>query len=79
MESAIPRPGRRTCLLGGASGCALLDGLICDIRRGESRSLVLRGEARIGKTSLLEYLIAAAPDLVVVRVVGVKSEMELAA
>jgi DNA-binding CsgD family transcriptional regulator len=65
-------------LLGRASECALLDGLIRDIRRGESRSLVLRGEAGIGKTALLEYLIAAAPDLMVVRAVGVESEMELA-
>jgi len=65
-------------LLGRASECALLDGLVRDIRRGESRSLVLRGGAGIGKTALLEYLIAAAPDLMVVRAVRVESEMELA-
>ena len=65
-------------LLGRASECALLDGLIRGIRQGESRSLVLRGEAGIGKTALLEYLIAAASDLMVVRAVGVESETELA-
>jgi hypothetical protein len=56
----------------------MLDGLIADIARGESRVLVLRGEPGIGKTALLEYLIAAASELVVVRAAGVESEMELA-
>ena len=56
----------------------MLDELIGDVRQGEGRSLVLRGEAGIGKTALLEYLIASASDLTVVRAVGVESEMELA-
>src|SRR5215208_8196285 len=65
-------------LLGRADECGLLDGVIADIRRGQSRSLVLRGEAGIGKTALLEYLVESAPDLTVARAVGVESEMELA-
>jgi DNA-binding CsgD family transcriptional regulator len=64
-------------LLGRADECALLDGLLDDVRRGESRSLVLRGEAGIGKSALLEYLIGSAKDLTVARAVGVESEMEL--
>src|SRR3954451_1275747 len=64
-------------LRGRASECALLDEVVAAIRRDRSRSLVLRGEAGIGKTALLEYLIASASDLTVVRAVGVESEMEL--
>ena len=65
-------------LLGRADECALLDGLLDDVRRGESRSLVLRGEPGIGKTALLEYLVESASDLSVARATGVESEMELA-
>src|SRR3954464_1165983 len=65
-------------LLGRADECAALSGLIDAVRRGESRSLVLRGEAGIGKTALLRYLVEAASDLTVDRAVGVESEMELA-
>jgi hypothetical protein len=64
-------------LLGRTDHCALLDRLIADIRRGESRSLVLRGEAGIGKSALLQYLVESASDLTVARAVGVESEMEL--
>src|SRR3954471_6092081 len=75
-EGRFRGPGGR--LRGRANECALLDDLVWAIRRGESRSLVLRGEAGIGKTALLEYLIASAPDVTLVRAVGVQSDMELA-
>ena len=65
-------------LSGRASECAALDELVRDIRQGESRSLVLRGEAGIGKTALLDHLVESASELTVVRAVGVESEMELA-
>ena len=65
-------------LSGRARECAVLDELVGDIRRGESRSLVLRGEAGIGKTALLDYLGESASELTVVRAAGVESEMELA-
>src|SRR3712207_1822109 len=78
MESPFRGPHRRTRLLGRATECALLDGLIDDIRRGKSRSLVLRGEPGIGKTALINHLVDAASGLLVGRAVGVESEMELA-
>jgi DNA-binding CsgD family transcriptional regulator len=78
MESGLHAPGPPGGLRGRTSECALLDDLVSAIRRGESRSVVLRGEAGIGKTALLEYLVASASDLGVVRAVGVESDMELA-
>src|SRR5688572_6697848 len=75
-ESGFRGPGGR--LRGRARECAVLDDLLSAIRRGESRSLVLRGDAGIGKTALLEYLIASASDTTVVRAVGVQSDVELA-
>src|SRR6516165_1335264 len=57
---------------------AALDGLLGDLRSGRGRALVVRGEAGVGKSALLEYAAGAAPDLRVVRAIGVESEMELA-
>ena len=57
---------------------AALDVLLDAARRGESRTVVLRGEAGVGKTALLEYVIGSAQDFRVLRSVGVESEMELA-
>src|SRR4051794_2264686 len=70
--------GGRTRLRGREQECMLLDELVSSVRRGESRSLVLGGEAGIGKTALLEYLIQSAADLKIARTTGVESEMELA-
>jgi DNA-binding CsgD family transcriptional regulator len=51
-----------------------LDALLGAVRSGLSSSVVLRGEAGIGKTALLDYVAAAASDLRVIRVVGVEPE-----
>jgi DNA-binding CsgD family transcriptional regulator len=40
--------------------------------------LVVRGEAGVGKTALLDYAIGSASDMLLVRASGVESEMELA-
>ena len=71
-------PGATPVLRGRGTESALLDGIIVALRQGESRTLLLLGEAGIGKTALLEYLIQAASGLRVLRAVGVESEMVLA-
>src|SRR5215207_3935880 len=78
MGDALAPTERRVSLRGRDRECTLLDGLIAATRQGESQSLALRGEAGIGKTALLEYLIESASGLTVARAAGVESEMELA-
>src|SRR5437773_4424147 len=78
METDRAAPPLQPTLLDRVDECALLDTLVDAIRRGEGRSLVVRGEAGIGKTALLEYLVRSASDLTVLRAAGVESEMELA-
>ena len=65
-------------LLDRRDECKLLDQLMADVRAGESRALVVRGDAGIGKTALLEYLLEKAAGFQVVRAAGIQSEMELA-
>jgi DNA-binding CsgD family transcriptional regulator len=55
----------------------LLDRSLERVRAGQSSALVVRGEAGIGKTALLDYAVDSARGFRVVRVVGVESEMEL--
>src|ERR1700755_3406189 len=60
------------------SECSSLDLLLAGVRGGESRALVIRGEAGVGKTALLEYLVERAAGCVVARAAGVQGGMELA-
>ena len=65
-------------LVDRASECRVLDALLDGARAGRSGALVVRGEAGVGKSALLEYAVESASDLNVVRALGVESEMELA-
>ena len=65
-------------LRGRQEECVVLDRLLNGSRVGRSGALVLRGEAGVGKTAPLDYAVASASDLRVLRAVGVESEMELA-
>jgi DNA-binding CsgD family transcriptional regulator len=77
MARGDSAPGVRM-LRGRRDECAVLDVLLDGARNGQSGVLVFRGEAGVGKTALLDYAIASASDLRVLRAVGVESEMELA-
>jgi DNA-binding CsgD family transcriptional regulator len=64
-------------LRGRREECAVLKGLLERARAGRSGVLVLRGDAGIGKTALLEYAIGSSSDMRVLRAVGLEAEMEL--
>lgn len=64
-------------LYGRGSECSLLDDVVAALRGGESRALLIHGEAGIGKTALLNYVVAAAADMRLLHAAGVESEMEL--
>jgi DNA-binding CsgD family transcriptional regulator len=80
--SAHPRRprGHGTALTDRRSEREVLDQLVGDVRAGESRALVVQGDAGVGKTVLLDYLAERAPGAGcrVARAAGVQSEMELA-
>ena len=56
----------------------VLDRVLEAARGGHGGVLVVYGDPGVGKTALLEYAAAAAPDFGVARAVGVEGEMELA-
>ena len=64
-------------LLGRVAECDRLDGCLTSGRAGHSAAVLLRGEAGIGKTALLDYVAERAEGWRVTRSSGVESEMEL--
>jgi DNA-binding CsgD family transcriptional regulator len=67
---------RPPALLGRASELGKLEHLLRNVHGGQSAVLVIRGEAGVGKTALLDHLAAQASAFRVARVVGVEAEME---
>jgi DNA-binding CsgD family transcriptional regulator len=61
-------------LFGREAECATLDALLTEARRGRSASLVLRGDAGVGKTALLRYAESQAPGALWIS--GVESEAD---
>jgi DNA-binding CsgD family transcriptional regulator len=64
-------------LVGRERECAAIDRLLEASAQGESSSLVVRGEAGMGKTALLEYAAGRSGDRTVLRVAGVEVESDL--
>ena len=78
MTGFGPLPGASLAFLDRQRECELLDGLLHAVRAGRGGVIVVRGEAGIGKSALLDYTARAAMDLRLIRVAGVESEMEMA-
>lgn len=64
-------------LLGRDRECAQIDRLLAAARERRSNALVLRGEAGIGKSALLDYAAAHADGLQVLRTTGIQTESQL--
>ena len=64
-------------LLGRESECAAVDRVLHAARASRSGTLVVRGEAGIGKSALLEHAVARAEGMRVLTGAGVEAESEL--
>jgi DNA-binding CsgD family transcriptional regulator/tetratricopeptide (TPR) repeat protein len=64
-------------LLGRDRECTAIDGLLDGARASRSGALVLRGEAGIGKSALLDYAVRKADGMRVLTGSGVETESEL--
>jgi DNA-binding CsgD family transcriptional regulator len=76
MRPADEAPHRG--LLGRRREMTVLDDLLAGVEGGRSASMVLHGEAGIGKSALLAYTRSAAKGWTVVRASGAEAEAELA-
>jgi DNA-binding CsgD family transcriptional regulator len=65
-------------LFGRSAETGAIDRLLAGARGGQSGVLVIRGEAGIGKSALLEHAAGAAEGMTVLRGIGIESEAELA-
>jgi predicted ATP-dependent serine protease len=65
-------------LLGRAEESAVIDQLLANARSGSSGTIVIKGEAGIGKSTLLDYAAHHASGMRVLRISGVESEAEIA-
>jgi predicted ATPase len=71
LQQASRLPGRE-------AECAAIGRLLDDARAGVGGALVVRGEAGIGKSALLDYARQRAAPMAVLSAVGVEAESDLA-
>src|SRR5271165_3428423 len=65
-------------LLGREPECAAIDRLLANAHAGSGGALVVRGEAGIGKSALLDYARQRAAPMAVLSAAGVEAESDLA-
>jgi DNA-binding CsgD family transcriptional regulator len=68
----------QAALFGRRGECVTLDAVVAGARAGQSQVLVVRGEAGIGKSALLDYVETNAAGCRIARLAGAEAEMELA-
>src|SRR5262249_1369986 len=86
MRSEFPEPRVKTAaprraaieLVGRDEECRLLDEILDDARASRSRALAIRGEAGVGKSSLLSYAVDRTHGFPVLRATGFESDAGLA-
>src|SRR5262245_62238231 len=76
-ETATVAAETGSALLGRRDEQQAIDRLLERVRSGRGGVLVVRGEAGVGKTSMLEYLADGAAGCDVVHAAGVQADMEL--
>lgn len=64
-------------LRGRARERAVLDRMVAEVRSGHGRALLIRGDAGVGKSALLDYVVERSTGCRVARATGIESEMEL--
>src|SRR4051794_41082259 len=75
--AAFEHENLRPTLVGRAAELGTLGEVLDAARDGRGGAVVVHGEPGIGKTALLEYIIASARDFQVLRTVGNEAEREL--
>ncbi|HSO93823.1 MAG TPA: AAA family ATPase, partial [Candidatus Dormibacteraeota bacterium] len=74
MEAPRGGSAARKQLVGRTRELETVETLLDAVRRGLSATLVIRGEAGLGKTALLDYAHRTAIDFRVVKAIGIESE-----